>query len=208
MRYSCSSFRISNPLRHDTQTSLHHRRQLTHSGAKSSPFLHYLKKAQPLFITAFRSSKTDGESQHLTIRNKNSLNLTRQREFLFSCTLTSMVQTFICDRCNARDDVRHVAVAAGHSGWSLDLCPSCEESLVESVRALVPDGVPSQSKSLRRALERGGQPQKAYYAAAEGISMTEVRAWAQANNLTVAETGRVSAEVIAAYRKARGLSGS
>lgn len=119
-----------------------------------------------------------------------------------------MANALVCDRCASTIDARPVVVAAGHSGWSLDLCPTCEESLVESVRALVPDGVPSQSKALRRALERGGQPQKAFYAAAEGISMTEVRAWAQANNLTVAETGRVSAEVIAAYRKARGLSGS
>jgi hypothetical protein len=114
----------------------------------------------------------------------------------------------VCDRCASTIDVRHVVVAAGHSGWSLDLCPTCEGSLVQSVQVLVPDGVPSQSRTLRRALERGGQPQKAYYAAAEGVSMTEVRAWARANGVTVEKTGRVAAEVIAAYREARGLSGS
>jgi hypothetical protein len=35
-----------------------------------------------------------------------------------------------------------------------------------------------------------------------------VRAWARANGVTVEKTGRVAAEVIAAYREARGLSGS
>ena len=100
--------------------------------------------------------------------------------------------------------MRAVVVAAGQSAWTLDLCTVCESGLTEQVRDLVPDGQPSQSRTLRRALERGGQPQKSYYAAAEGVSMTEVRAWARANGLTVAETGRVSAEVITAYREATG----
>ena len=114
----------------------------------------------------------------------------------------------VCDRCASASHVRAVVIAAGHSAWTLDLCPACESSLVASVQALIPDANPSQSRTLRRALERGGQPQKAYYAAAEGVSMTEVRAWARANGVAVENTGRVAAEVITAYREARGLSGS
>lgn len=109
----------------------------------------------------------------------------------------------MCDRCG-NGPARPVVVAGGSRGWTLDLCQACETALVEQVRALVPDGRPSQSKALRRALERGGQPQRAYYAAAEGVSMTEVRAWARKNGVPVAETGRVSADVIAAYREATG----
>jgi len=119
-----------------------------------------------------------------------------------------MAQALICDRCGAADAVRAVVVAAGQSGWTLDLCPACEGALVAQVRAQVTDARPAQSKSLRRALERGGRPQKAYYAAAEGVSMTEVRAWARSEGIEVAETGRVSADVIAAYRAAHGPWGS
>lgn len=119
-----------------------------------------------------------------------------------------MARALVCDRCRDAVEVRPVVVAAGQGAWTLDLCPVCERGLTEQVRALVPDGRPSRSRSLRRALEHGGQPQRAYYAAAEGVSMTDVRAWARATGISVAETGRVSAEVIAAYRKAQGLSGS
>jgi hypothetical protein len=69
-----------------------------------------------------------------------------------------VANALVCDRCASTIDVRHVVVAAGHSGWSLDLCLTCENALVESVRVLVPDGVPSQLKALRRALERGLKP--------------------------------------------------
>jgi len=114
-----------------------------------------------------------------------------------------VAQALVCDRCASAVEVRPVVVAAGIEGWQLDLCSTCEGALVSEVRRLVPDARPSQSRALRRALERGGLPQKAYYAAAEGVSMSAVRAWAKANGIEVAETGRVAASVIAAYRAAQ-----
>lgn len=115
-----------------------------------------------------------------------------------------MAQTLICDRCESSDGVCPVVVAAGSEAWTLDLCEGCKVALVTQVRELVPDGRVSRSRALRRALESGGLPQKAYYPAAEGVSMTDVRAWAKAEGIEVAETGRVAADVIAAYRDATG----
>lgn len=95
-------------------------------------------------------------------------------------------------------------VAAVSSAWTLDLCPECANALTREIAERVPDGRPSHSRSLNRFLERGGLPQQGAYRAAEGISMGEVRAWAHANNVEVAATGRVSAEVIRAFREATG----
>ena len=69
---------------------------------------------------------------------------------------------------------------------------------------MVPDGRPSRSRSLLRLLERGGVPRQAAYPAAAGVSMTEVRLWALENGMDVAATGRVSADVIKAFREATG----
>ena len=74
----------------------------------------------------------------------------------------------------------------------------------------------SNAKELRTALARyieagrriTGTPQRAgrngRKAAANGISNTEVRAWAKTQGLKVNERGRVPADVIAQYQEAAG----
>lgn len=111
--------------------------------------------------------------------------------------------TLTCDVCGSTTSVESLVLAAGTSGWLIDLCPTHRQARVDAVTAVAATRArPVDLPELARIQAVGRPPVRRPFKAAEGVSMTDVREWARTEGLPVPATGRVSAELVEAYKTA------
>lgn len=103
-----------------------------------------------------------------------------------------------CDKCGtARNVDKHVLEFGPDAAWVTDLCQRCHSETVAEISGMLAlDPVSVRIARARRAAYLGEAP----YKAAAGVSLTDVRSWAQRNGVPCPERGRIKAAVINLYK--------
>jgi hypothetical protein len=101
-----------------------------------------------------------------------------------------------CDLCGyEHPTVTTTKLTWDHKKWSLDLCDYCRENTTERIYQ-----IPGLD-----LLNREQKPKGPPYKAAEGVNLTEVRDWANKQNIEVSKRGRINATVIQAFKTAHNI---
>ena len=103
--------------------------------------------------------------------------------------MAQKIQTFLIDDIDGSEAEATVAFALHGTRYEIDLSTSHAKELRTALTPYIDAG-----RKLTGAGRRSQRP------AANGISTTEVRAWAKARGLEVKERGRIPADVITQYR--------
>jgi Lsr2 len=111
--------------------------------------------------------------------------------------MAQKIQTFFIDDLDGSEAEGTVLFGLDGTQYDIDLSTSHAKELRTALARYIEAGR-RVTGSTRRAGQNGRQ------APANGISNTEVRAWAKAQGLEVRERGRVPADVIARYQEAAG----
>ena len=88
--------------------------------------------------------------------------------------------------------------------WVFDYCPRHADVAVEKIDRAFPKAATTTPRSAR-ALRRKSTGQ-APYDAAEGVDLSEVRAWAMQKGIPVSGRGRIAGDVINKFKKAHRIT--
>lgn len=102
------------------------------------------------------------------------------------------IRVRFCDHCRTDDQpISSHTLGWDRKRWSLDLCPGCAEEMSRYLYSIP-------------GIEHRGEDSKADrpapYKAAEGVDLSEIRKWAKRHGIEVSKRGRISGDVIAAWR--------
>ena len=111
--------------------------------------------------------------------------------------MAQKIQTFLIDDLDGREAEGTVLFGLDGTQYEIDLSTSHAKELRTTLARYI-DAGRRVTGSARRAVHNGRK------APGNGVSNTEVRAWAKTQGIEVKERGRIPAEVIAQYQAAAG----